>query len=169
MRPGQLKRVLSRINTDGEATARQGIGWLLKREYVSHLLFVATDPRGGTGGGGWYRPSESRYSWEWLSKRCDRDGDGAISLAEFGGSREWFDALDKDRDGSLTRDDFNWASDSPLVKTTSRIKPLFAEIDRDASGRITPDEWKEWFETLSRGKGYLSHDDFIPLLLEKSP
>jgi hypothetical protein len=141
----------------------------LKREYVGHLLFVATDPRGGASGGGWYRPSEGRYGWEWLRKRCDRNGDNSISLEEFAGEREWFEAMDKDRDGSLTKDDFDWSTDSPLVKATSRIKPLFAGIDRDASGRVTPVEWKDWFETLSKGKGYLNQDDFIPLFLERAP
>ena len=44
----------------------------------------------------WYRPSQSRYDWEWLRRRCDRDSDGAVTLQEFGGPREWFEALDRD-------------------------------------------------------------------------
>ena len=166
-RPGQLRGVLSALNQGGDAWACQGSEWLLKREYVGHLLFLGTDPRGGTGGGGWYRPSQGRYGWEWLRRRCDRNGDGTITLAEFGGPREWFEALDKDRDGVLTKDDFDWASDSPLVKATSRVKPLFEKIDRDGSGRVTPEEWKLWFDALSGEKGYLSQDDLIPLFLEK--
>ena len=168
-RPGQLRGVLATLNRSGDTWTQQGSEWLLKREYIAHLLFMETDPRGGTGGGGWYRPSQGRYGWEWLRERCDKNGDGTITLEEFGGPREWFEALDKDRDGVLTRDDFDWSADSPIVRATARVKPLFEKIDRDASGRITPEEWKLWFDALGGGKGYLSQDDLIPLFLEKAP
>lgn len=166
-RPGQLRSVLAALKKNGKDQARQGAEWLLNREYVGHLLFVGTDPRGGASGGGWYLPSQSRYDWEWLRRRCDRNGDAAISLEEFGGPRVWFEALDKDRDGMLTKDDFNWSADSPLARATAKAKPLFGSIDHDSNGQISQEEWKHWFDVLSGGKGFISQDDFIPLFLEK--
>ncbi len=165
-RPGQLRGILSALKGDGEDRLRQGAEWLLQREYVTQLLFLATDSRGGTGGGGWYLPSRGRYGWEWLRQRCDRNGDGEITLAEFGGPREWFEALDKDHDGVLTKDDFDWASDAPLAKGNAKAKTLFERIDRDGNGRASPEEWKLWFDSLAGSKGYVGQDDLIPLFLD---
>ena len=165
--PGQLKRILSSLKADGPARTRETTEWLLRREYVTQLLHMTTDPRGGMGGGGWYRPSQSRYGWEWLGRRCDRDGDGAITLDEFGGPREWFEALDKDRDGALTRDDLDWSADSPLTKAGTRARALFGQIDRDSNGQVTPEEWKQWFDALGGGRGFLAQDDLVPLFVER--
>lgn len=166
-RPGQLNRLLVETQKNGDARATQALGWFLQREAVGHLLFMAADPRGGTGGGGWYRPSETRYTWDWLRQRFDKDGDGAVSFKEFTGPREWFEALDKTGDGLLRADDFEWNGDSPLAKASAKSKPLFSQIDRDGNGQITPDEWKLWFDTLSRGRGYIAQDDLLPLFIER--
>lgn len=165
-RPGQLKGVLSVLKRDGAAQARQGVEWLLRREYVSHLLYLATDTSGSITGSGMYHPSQVRYGWEWLRQQRDRNGDGEITLAEFGGPREWFETLDKDRDGVLTKDDFDWAAGSALAAAQAKASPLFERIDRDGNGRASPEEWKLWFDALSGDKGYLSQDDLIPLFLD---
>jgi hypothetical protein len=165
-RPGQLRAVLRSVQADGRNWTQDGAAWLLRREYIDQLLFAATDPRGATSGGGWYRASESRYGWEWLSKR-DRDGDGAISLAEFAGPREWFEALDKDGDGLLTKDDFDWSAGSPLTAASGKARALFDTVDTDSNGQISREEWNRWFDTMSRGKGYLSQDDLIPLFMDR--
>jgi hypothetical protein len=165
--PGRLTRVLVDLRNNGKARTEQGLAWLLEREAVAHLMFMATDSRGGTGGGGWYRPSQSRYDWEWIRRRLDKDGDGAVSLAEFSGPREWFEALDKNRDGLLTADDFDWFGDSDLAKASTKIRPLFSQIDQDGNGQITPAEWKLWFDSLSGAKGYIGQDDLLPLFIDK--
>lgn len=166
-RPGQLRGVLSALKQDGDAWTRLGTDWLLNREYVSHLLYLATDSRGNIVGSGMYHPSQVKYGWEWLRQRCDRDGDGTVSLSEFGGPREWFEALDKDRDGVLTKDDFDWSAGSPLAAAGSKASALFERIDRDGNGRATPEEWKLWFDALAGSKGYIGQDDLIPLFLEQ--
>lgn len=139
----------------------------MKREYVVQLFHMTTDPRGGMGGGGWYRPSQARYGWEWLRQRCDRNGDGTIVLAEFDGPREWFEALDRDRDGVLTKDDFDWGAGTPLAVANAKARTLLDRIDGDANGQLTPAEWNLWFDALAGKKGYVSQDDLIPLFLER--
>ncbi len=165
-RPGQLRGILTALKGDGEDRLCQGADWLMKREYVAHLLYLATDTRGNIVGSGMYHPAQVRYGWEWLRQRCDRNGDGEITLAEFGGPREWFEALDKDRDGVLTKDDFDWAAGSPLSTAQGKAANLFARIDRDGNGRASPEEWKLWFDSLAGSKGYVGQDDLIPLFLE---
>jgi Ca2+-binding EF-hand superfamily protein len=164
--PGQLTRVLVDLQKNGKARTERGLAWLLEREAVAHLTFMATDPRGGTGGGGWYRPSRGRYGWEWLRRRLDKDGDGAVSFAEFAGPREWFEALDKNRDGRLTPEDFEWFGDSALARAGTRARALFPKIDRDGDGQVTAAEWKAWFDGLSGGKGYLRQDDLLSLFMD---
>jgi hypothetical protein len=166
-RPGRLTKLLGDTENHGKAWATQGLAWLFEREAVSHLLFMATDPRGGTGGGGWYRPSQSRYGWQWLRQRYDKHGDGAVSLTEFSGPREWFEALDKTGDGLLRADDFEWFGDSALAKASVKGRPLFSQIDQDGNGQITSQEWMRWFDLLSRRRGYIAQDDLLPLFLDR--
>jgi hypothetical protein len=166
-RPGQLNRVLVDCRKNGTAWSERGLTWLLEREAIAHLTFMAADARGGTGGGGWYRPSQTRYGWEWLRRRRDKDGDGAVSFEEFSGPREWFEALDKNGDGLLTADDFEWFGDSALAKASVKARPLFSQIDRDGNGQVTAAEWKLWFDSLSGAKGYVGQDDLLPLFMDR--
>jgi len=165
-RPGQLARVLSGLQDNGKNWSRDGLSWLLQREYVTHLMFMATDEGSGTSGGGFYGPSQGRYGWQWLSKRLDRDEDDAITFEEFSGPREWFEALDKDRDGLLTEEDFAWYGSSALAKASGKAKSLFSQIDRDSDGQVSADEWKLWFQRLRGSKAYLAQDDLLPVFME---
>jgi thiol-disulfide isomerase/thioredoxin len=48
----------------------------------------------------------SRAIWSFLAERYDRDGDGRVVAAEYPRKAARFEALDADRDGALTRADF---------------------------------------------------------------
>jgi hypothetical protein len=165
-RPGQLRSVISRLRADGKPQLRHSAEWLLYREFTTQLLLLATDFRGAMGGGGWYRPSQSPYGWDWVRQRCDTNGDGEITLAEFGAKREWYEALDKNRDGLLTKDDFDWSTDGTLARASAKARSLFDRIDRNSNGQLSPEEWRSWFEMLAGEKGFVGQDDLIPLFLD---
>jgi len=59
---------------------------------------------------GWFHPGQSRLGWKWLAGRMDADRDGNVTRDEFRGPADFFDRLDRDRDGVLTEADLDWWS-----------------------------------------------------------
>ncbi len=110
-------------------------------------------------GEGWYKKAvvQTRYGWVATCKRLDRDGDGRISQAEFGGSAADFARLDRDRDRSLSEPDFDFSAHA-LSRTTEAM--LFYSTDRDGNGKLTFEELDGFFRAAdSGGEGFLSLAD----------
>ena len=40
-----------------------------------------------------------------------------------------------------------------------RLGQWFSRVDKSSNGRITPDEWQQFFEKLAGDKGYVSRED----------
>jgi hypothetical protein len=120
-------------------------------------------------GEGWFHAGQSRYGWDWLARRYDEDGNGVITDDEFAGPAELFERLDRDRDGELKPDDFDWSDRSPFLRQQGQAGQWFAQIDKSSNGRITQDEWQQFFEKLSGEKGYVSREDFRMGLFPPSP
>lgn len=110
-------------------------------------------------GDGWFHPGQSRYGWDWLVRRYDADADGVITADEFAGPAELFETLDRDRNGELKPDDFDWSDRAPFLAQQSQAGQWFSWIDNSSNGRITPDEWQQFFEKLAGEKAYVSRDD----------
>lgn len=165
----QLLTVLKATQKNGAAWLRHGSVWVLEREATQMLASVVHGRLGRPGSGpSWYRPSQSRYTWAWLAERMDSDGDDAISNDEFRGRSEWFEVLDRDRDGKITARDLDWSDNSRMGKANSQAKALFYEIDSDRDGQVTTDEWLAYMKKLGRGKDRLAMDDLLPLVLTES-
>jgi hypothetical protein len=147
---------------------RQGLSGLGRLEIVEMLSAVA----GGSGmgpGEGWFHPGQSRYGWDWLAARFDANKDGKIERPEFGGPAELFDRLDRDRDGVLTRADFDWSENSPWVRQHRLATSWFYLIDANSNGRVSRAEWQAFFEKASGGKGYVTVDDLRAALQPPRP
>lgn len=80
----------------------------------------STAPRPANQPGGWYHPSLSRYSWEWLSSRFDPNHDGTIRRAEFAGPAAAWDRLDRDNNGVIAATDFDWSEKSTWYQLCAR-------------------------------------------------
>jgi hypothetical protein len=98
--------------------------------------------------------------------RCRR---GVITAEKFAGPPEIFERLDRDRDGELKREDFDWSDNTPFVRQQGQAGQWFARIDKSSNGRVTPEEWQQFFERLAGEKGYISRDDLRAGLFPPTP
>jgi hypothetical protein len=132
-------------------------------EIVEMLWALAT---GGDleGGVGWFHPGQSRYSWDWLAARYDADHDGTITREEFKGPAELFDRLDRDGDRVLTAEDFDWSNNSEFLKQSRPIGKWFRAVDTNSNGRISQQEWQNFFTKAAKGKEYLTPEDLRLML-----
>jgi thiol-disulfide isomerase/thioredoxin len=132
--------------------------WPDHPEWVAMLVDILQGSQLGPGEG-WFKKAvaQTRFTWETTLEALDKDGDGAISRAEFGGKDADFARLDRDRDGVLTAPDFDF---SPHALTPSPGMMLFYAADRDGNGKVGREEFEGVFRALdSGGLGFLSQDD----------
>ncbi|MCI0463016.1 MAG: redoxin domain-containing protein [Gemmataceae bacterium] len=134
-------------------------------ESVRMLAALLDGQRPSGAGVGWFGPSQSSRGWEWLRTGSDIDGDGRVTRKEFGAAPELFDRLDRDRDGVLTADDFDWSPASPYVRQQNQLTQLLRQIDDDGDRRISEQEWLAYFKKLAKGKDHLTQDDLRALLM----
>ena len=120
---------------------RQSFGDERRPEIVEMIVALASGSKMAPGTG-WFHPGQSRFSWDWLAARFDADKNGRISRKEFQGPAELFDRLDRDGDGVLTKEDFDWSERSPFVRQVGATGQWFRCIDANSNGRITREEWE---------------------------
>lgn len=112
----------------------------------------------------WVRTGQSRYNWEWLAKRCDKDANGIVTREEFPLSEQVLGRLDRTWDGRLTAEDFDWAKEGALCKQKETTFAMFKPVDKNSDGRITAEEWQKLFEKAAKGKGYLNEEELEQLI-----
>ena len=150
------------------AWSRAPAAWVREREAVQMVTAIVEGSQMGPGEG-WFHPGESRYGWDWLARRCDDDRDGKITEEEFKGPAELFERLDRNGDGALKPEDFDWSENSPFVRQQRQAGSWFARIDKSSNGRISHDEWQKFFDKLAGDKGYVSPDDLRTGLFPAAP
>ncbi|QEH33718.1 transaldolase/EF-hand domain-containing protein [Aquisphaera giovannonii] len=118
---------------------------------------------------GWFRSAvtQSRYGWDATRKRYDKDGDAKIARNEFPGRDADFARLDLDRDGAVTKDDFDKAA-APVGASPGLM--LFSRADRDGNGKVTREEIDRFFKAADTdGHGFLTRSDLEAALPMPSP
>jgi hypothetical protein len=98
-----------------------------------------------------------------------RMGTKKVKADEFSGPVELFERLDRDRNGELTADDFDWSDASPFLRQQGQAGQWFSRIDTSSNGRITSDEWQQFFSKLAGEKGYVSREDLRMALFPPAP
>src|SRR5262249_47946460 len=92
-------------------------------------------------------------------KARDRDHDGSISPEELGGTAEFFRRLDRDRDGAIEADDFDWSPQSAYLRQQSAERRRFVMMDADSNGRVSRAERDAFFARAAKDRGGLSLED----------
>jgi alkylhydroperoxidase family enzyme len=127
-------------------------------------------------GEGWFKtPPSKRHDWAWVLARhgmkpsgdAAKDRDLKIELASFKGPESLFDVLDRDGDGTLRADDFDWSPTSSFVRQAQMAAALFRPADRDGDGRLSREEWGGVFGR--GGDKPLSQEGVRRLLIPKPP
>jgi hypothetical protein len=170
--------------TAGEPAPRPQRGWLdplrysemvrgaadgvRRLEAVEMFTAVATGSDMGPGDG-WFHASQSRYGWEWLAARHKIKPGGSITRQDFQGPDELFARLDRNRDGVLTADDFDWSPSSSYARQMAVTGQLFRNLDKNSNGKVSHEEWEAMFASLAGDKGYLTADDLREALYPPRP
>jgi hypothetical protein len=134
--------------------------WPGHPEWLAMLADIVVKGDQISGGDGWFRKGvmQTRFDWKSTQAALDKDGDGSVSRDEFHGSTVDFGRLDRDRGGSLNAADFDFATPPPGAALGGL---LFREVDRDANGSVTREEFDGFFKGLeSGGLGFVSLDEF---------
>lgn len=155
-------------NKDNEFSpelARQ-LGQLLDRDWKgdrpewAEMMVLLLKGEGMGMNKGWFRPSQSRYSWNWLAKEFDENLDGKIDLDELpeGERRSLYLArLDRNRNGQLTLSDFQQRR---FTRDEQVAGFFFSRLDVDSNGRISTEEFADFFDNADSGSlGFLTPDD----------
>jgi hypothetical protein len=131
---------------------------------IVEMVWALAHGSGLEPGEGWFHAGQSRYSWDWLAARHGKEPTDCITRKEFQGSAELFDRLDRNHDGELTAEDFDWSNESPYLRQAGQVRQVFRAVDANSNGRISRDEWDAFFAKASKGKSYLTPDDLREML-----
>lgn len=120
-------------------------------------------------GEAWFHAGQSRYGWDWLQARYDANGDSSICQEEFGGPFAAFQRLDRNRDGDLEADDLDWSEDAAFEREAGQARQWFRSIDASSNGRISRQEWDNFFAKAAGDGQYLTPDDLRAALNPPEP
>jgi hypothetical protein len=111
-------------------------------------------------GDGWFHPGQSRYGWTWLAKRHGIKETESIPKSKFLGSTAVFTRLDRNKDGALRAEDFDWSDRSPAAQQAWQINRLFRQINKAGDGRLSREEWLQFFDRAAQGKDHMTAENF---------
>jgi thiol-disulfide isomerase/thioredoxin len=117
---------------------------------------------------GWFGPAQSRYTFAWLAKRNDVDPkDKAIPKDTFRGDVALFERLDRNGDGKIAPDDFDWSDRNPYVQQANVYNRLFRRIDTSGDGRLTREEMEAFFKMVAKDKEFFTADDLRQVMIPR--
>src|SRR5262245_19339717 len=120
-------------------------------------------------GDGWFKPGETRYTWDRLRARFDADKNGRVTAKEFTGPEELFTVLDRDGDGAITADDLDWADDSLYARQLNLAQQVLRRGDQNGNRKLTKEEWLGLFERAAKGQDALDAEGVRKILFPPAP
>jgi hypothetical protein len=134
--------------------ARDAMREVQKQEGVEMFLALL---QGSTMGpaDGWFHAGSCKYDWNWLAAHHHVDAKkGTIRRKDFAGPIDWFDRLDRNNDGVLTKDDFDPAPVAIRVVALPALLQRLLGSGKD--GNISKEDWDAFFERAGKGKDRIS-------------
>jgi EF hand len=120
-------------------------------------------------GDGWFKPAQTRYTWDRLKARADKNRDDRITAAEFDGPAELFAVLDRDGDGAITADDLDWSDNTAYARQLSFAQQFLRQGDANGDRKLSKEEWNRLFEKAAKGKDSLDAETVRRLLYPPPP
>ena len=150
---------------EGSEDAARAARWLQSAfkgqttpEAARMLIAIAQGSKMGPGEG-WFGPGQSRYGWKWLAGRHGVKPGEAIPANKFKGPAALFARLDRNKDGSLRADDFDWSDRTFYAQQGMMTRFWFSRLNKGEDGRLTREEWLKFFDSAAGGKDHLTVDD----------
>jgi thiol-disulfide isomerase/thioredoxin len=137
-------------------------------EAAEMLIAIAKGSTLGPGEG-WFHPGQSRFGWKWLADRHGIIPVDGISRDKFLGPEALFTRLDRNKDGLLRADDFDWSDRSPYGMQAATVNFWFRQVNKARDGRLTREEWIKFFDEAARGKDHITTDNFREALMTQPP
>jgi Ca2+-binding EF-hand superfamily protein/thiol-disulfide isomerase/thioredoxin len=120
------------------------------------------------GSNGWFEPADSRYTWKWLTERNGLDAKAkSIPRDQFRGNQVLFDRLDRNGDGKIARDDFDWSDRNPYVQQAGLMNRFFRRMDTSGDGKLTREELEAFFKMVAKDKDYFTADDLRQAMIPR--
>jgi thiol-disulfide isomerase/thioredoxin len=158
-----------------EQEAAQAAKWLQEAfagqptpEAAEMLIAIAKGSQMGPGEG-WFHAGQSRYGWKWLADMHGVKPSEVIARDKFQGSEALFARLDRNKDGVLRADDFDWSDRTVFAQQTQMVNFWFRRVNKAADGRLTREEWIKFFDESAGGKEHLTTDDLREALMASPP
>ncbi len=111
-------------------------------------------------GGGWFGPAKQQYDWKWIASRHQLEEDESLKKSDFLGDLLFFERLDRNGDGELKKDDFDWSSSSPFMREQGVANSIFRQIDKGQDGKVSRDELLTFFDKAKGTSNELAIDAF---------
>ena len=166
--PSFLAAVVSRLSSESRAKFGQMLAadWQDRPDWGEMLIALLRGDEMRPPFG-WYRPSELKFGYNWLSGRFDANADGIIDKTELPEDTPDLDRvfarLDRDADGKLQSLDFDYSGgkgQGTIAQSASQF--LFSRLDGDTDGRVTAEELNDFFSHADREKSdFLTAEDLF--------
>ncbi|HEY1860552.1 MAG TPA: hypothetical protein VGG61_09375, partial [Gemmataceae bacterium] len=165
----------SKAEAEAEQDAARAAKWLQQAfkgqttpEAAEMLIAIAKGSQMGPGDG-WFHPGQTRYGWKWLAEKHGIKPGDAIAREKFLGSEALFARLDRNKDGQLRADDFDWSDRTSFAMQSSMVSYVFRRMNKASDGRLSREEWIKFFDEAARGKDHLTTDSLREALMAGPP
>ena len=111
-------------------------------------------------GGGWFGSAKQQYDWNWIASKHKVEVDQSLSKQSFQGDPLYFERLDRNGDGELKKDDFDWNPSSPFMREQGIANGIFRRMDKGQDGQVSREELLAFFEKAKGDNSELGIDAF---------